>query len=89
MAGVRNTGHTQKNGAMSKVNKKFISQLTRTQRAPSAMAAVQVSRALPAVRFSCLLRGRFALVVLVHRVVGGVCVPGAKRLPVVKFYTGF
>jgi hypothetical protein len=53
-------GHTQKNGAVSKVNKKFISQLPRAQHAPSAAAAVQVSRALPAVRFSRLLRGRGA-----------------------------
>jgi hypothetical protein len=54
------TGCTQKNGAASKVNKKFISHLTRAQRTPSAAATVQVSRALPAVRFSCLLRGRGA-----------------------------
>ena len=46
------------NGAVSKVNKKFISHLTRAKRTPSAAAAVQVSHALPAVRFSCLLRGR-------------------------------
>ena len=45
------------NGAVSKVNKKFISHLTRAQRTPSAAATVQVSHALPAVRFSCLLRG--------------------------------
>jgi hypothetical protein len=51
-------GYSQKNGAVSKVNKKFIYQLTRTQRAPPAAATVQVSRALPAVRLSCLLRGR-------------------------------
>ena len=50
----------QKNGAVSKVNKKFISHLTRAQRTPSAAATVQVSHALPAVRFSCLLRGRGA-----------------------------
>ena len=56
---VCNTGCTQKNGAVSKVNKKFISHLTRAQRTPSAAATVQVSRALPAVRFSCLLRGQF------------------------------
>ena len=43
-----------------KVNKQFISHLTRTQRIPSAAATVQVSHALPAVRFSCLLRGRGA-----------------------------
>ena len=53
-------GYTQKNGAVSNVNKKFISHLTRAQRTPSAAAAVQVSHALPAVRFSCLLRGRVA-----------------------------
>ena len=52
------TGYTQKNGAVSKVNKKFISHLTLAQRTPSAAATVQVSHALPAVRFSCLLRGR-------------------------------
>ena len=45
------------NGAVSKVNKKFISHLTRAQRTPLAAAAVQVSHALPAVHFSCLLRG--------------------------------
>ena len=48
----------QMNGAVSKVNKKFISHLTRAQRTPSAAATVQVSHVLPAVRFSCLLRGR-------------------------------
>ena len=48
------------NGVVSKVNKKFISHLTRAQRTPSAAATVQVSHALPAVRFSCLLRGRGA-----------------------------
>ena len=46
------------NGAVSKVNKKFISHLTRAKRTSSAAATVQVSDALPAVRFSCLLRGR-------------------------------
>ena len=44
-------------GAVSKVNKKFISHLTRAQCTPSAAATVQVSHTLPAVRFSCLLRG--------------------------------
>jgi len=53
------TGYKQKNGAVSKVNK-FISLLTREQRTPSAVATVQVSHALPTVRFSCLLRGRGA-----------------------------
>ena len=52
-------GYTQKNVAVSKVNKKFISHLTQAQRTPSAAAAVQVSHALPAVRFLCLLRGQF------------------------------
>jgi hypothetical protein len=52
------TGYTQKNCAVSKVKKKIISHLTRAQLTPSAVATVQVSYALPAVRFSCLLRGR-------------------------------
>ena len=52
-----NTGYAQKNDADSKVKKKFISRLTRAQRTPSAATTVQVSHALPAVRFSCLLRG--------------------------------
>ena len=47
------------NGAVSKVNKKFICHLTRAQRTPSAAATVHVSHALPAIRFSCLLRGQF------------------------------
>ena len=41
-----NTGYSQKNGTVSKVKKKFISHLTRTQRTPSAAATVQVSQAL-------------------------------------------
>ena len=49
------TGCLQMKGAVSKVNKKFISHVTRAQRTPSAAATVQVSHALPAVRFSCLL----------------------------------
>jgi len=40
------TGYTQKNGAVSKVNKEFISHLTCVQRTPSAAATVQVSHAL-------------------------------------------
>ena len=48
----------QMNGAVSEVNKKLISHLTRAQRTPSAAATAHVSHALPAVRFSCLLRGR-------------------------------
>ena len=47
----------QMNGAVSKVNNKFISQVTRAQRTLLAAATVQVSHALPAIRFSCLLRG--------------------------------
>ena len=57
---VEYTGYTQKNVAVSKVNKEFISHITRAQRTPSAAATVQVSHALPAVRFSCLMRGRGA-----------------------------
>jgi hypothetical protein len=34
------TGYTQKNGAASKVNKKFIYHLTRAQLTPSAAATV-------------------------------------------------
>jgi len=40
------TGYTQKNCAVSKVNKKFISHLTRAQHTPSTAATVQVSHAL-------------------------------------------
>jgi hypothetical protein len=58
--GNKYTGHTQKNGAVSKVNKKFMSHITWAQHTPSVAATVQVSHALPAVRFSCLLRGRGA-----------------------------
>ena len=57
---VADTGYTQKNGAVSKGNKEFISHFTRTQHTPSAAATVQVSHALPVVRFSCLMRGRGA-----------------------------
>ena len=49
------------NGAVSKINKKFISHLTRAKRTPSAAATVEVSHALPAVRSLVLtagLRGR-------------------------------
>jgi hypothetical protein len=42
----RYTGYTQKNGAVSKVNKKFISHLTWAQRTLSGAANVQVSHAL-------------------------------------------
>ena len=44
------TGCLQINGAVSKVNKKFISHLTRAKPTQSAAATVQVSHALPAVR---------------------------------------
>ena len=54
------TGCTQKNGAVSKGKKEFISHFTGAQRTPSAVATVQVSHALPAVRFSCSMRGRGA-----------------------------
>jgi len=52
------TGCLQKNGADSKINKKFISHFTRAKRTPSAAATVQVSHALLAVRLSRLMRGR-------------------------------
>jgi hypothetical protein len=55
------TEHTQNNGAVSKVIKKCISHPTRVQRTLSAARAVQVSHVLPAVRFSCLLWGRWAV----------------------------
>ena len=45
------------NGAVSKVNKKFISHLTPAQRTPSAAATVQVSHALSAVRSLVLTAG--------------------------------
>ena len=45
------------NGAVSKVNNKFISHLTRAKRTPSAAATVQVSRVLPAVRSLVLTAG--------------------------------
>jgi hypothetical protein len=51
------TGHTQKNGAASKVIKEFISHPTRTQHTLSAAGTVHVSHALPAVCFPCLLWG--------------------------------
>ena len=47
----------QMNGAVSEVNKKFISHLTRAKRTPSAAATVQVSHALPAVRSLVLTAG--------------------------------
>ena len=50
------------NGAVSKVNKNFISHLTRAKPTPSAGATVQVSHALPGVPSLVLtagLRGQF------------------------------
>ena len=47
----------QMNGAVSKVNKKFISHLTRAKRTPSAAVTVLVSHALPAVRSLVLTEG--------------------------------
>jgi hypothetical protein len=52
-----NTRYTQKNGAVSKVNKKFISHLTRAQHTLSAEATGIVSHVLPVVCFSFLLHG--------------------------------
>jgi hypothetical protein len=49
--------HTQKNGAVSKIDNKFISQPTWAQHALSAAVTVQVAHMLPAVRFSCLVQG--------------------------------
>jgi hypothetical protein len=49
-------GHTQKNGAVSKVDN-FISHPTRAQHAMSVVGTVEVSHVLRVVRFSCLLRG--------------------------------
>ena len=56
------TVYLQMNGAVSKVNKKFISHLTRAKLTPLAAATVQVSHVLPAVRSFVLtagLRGQF------------------------------
>jgi hypothetical protein len=44
----------QKNGAVSKVNKGYMSHPTRAQRTLSAAGTLRVSRALRAVRFSSL-----------------------------------
>jgi hypothetical protein len=53
-----NTGNTQKNGAFSEVTKKIIYYPTWAQHTLSPAGTVRVSHVLPAVRFSCLLRGR-------------------------------
>jgi hypothetical protein len=42
-----NTGHTRKNGAISKVVKKIISHPTRAKRTLPAAGTMQVSHALP------------------------------------------
>ena len=54
---LRYTGCLQMNGAVSRVNKKFISHLTRAKLTPSAAATAQVSHALPAVRSLVLTAG--------------------------------
>ena len=56
------TGCLQMNGAVSKVNKKFISHLTRAKHTPLAVATAQVSRALPAVRSLVLTAGLWGMV---------------------------
>jgi hypothetical protein len=53
-----NTGHTKKNGATLKVDKKHFSHPTRAQYTISAAETLEVSLAVSAVRFSCLLGGR-------------------------------
>jgi hypothetical protein len=53
------TRHTQKNDAVSKVIKKCISHPTWAQHTLLAEGTVQVSHALPAVHFSCLLLDQF------------------------------
>jgi hypothetical protein len=45
-----------------KLTRNLFLNLTRAYRTPSAAATVRVSQALPAVPFSCLLRGRGASV---------------------------
>jgi hypothetical protein len=77
------TGHTQKNGAVSKVNKKFMSHITRTQHTSSAAATVQVSHALPAARFSCLLHRNVPVLlnrVFPQRWIGRAAANGDKNL---------
>ena len=53
------TGCLQMSGAVSKVNKKFISHLTRANLTPSAATTVQVPHALPAVRSLVLVQREF------------------------------
>ena len=52
------TGYNNRMVRFQKLTRNF-SHLTQAQRTPSAAATVQVSHALPAVLFSCLLRGQF------------------------------
>ena len=47
------------NGAVSKVNKKFISHLTRAKPTPSAAATVKFLMSYQQFARSCLLRGQF------------------------------
>jgi hypothetical protein len=54
------TRYSQKNGAVLKVNNKFISYIIQVKHTPLAEATVQVSHALLAVRFSWSLRGNRA-----------------------------
>ena len=54
---IQHAGCLQMNVAVSKVNRKFISRLTRAQRTPLAAAAVQVYHALPGVRSLVLTAG--------------------------------
>jgi hypothetical protein len=56
-----------------------MSHITRAQHTPSAAATVQVSHALPAVRFSCLLLGRGASLGEM-RWIGRAAVNGDKNL---------
>jgi hypothetical protein len=55
-----NEWHTCENGVISKVNKELISHPTRAQNTLSAVGTVQVSLALPAVRFPSLPRCRWS-----------------------------
>jgi hypothetical protein len=52
------TGHTQKNGAVSKVYKEFISNPIRAQHALPTVSTIHVCHEPLAVCISCLLRGR-------------------------------
>ena len=64
------------NGAVSKVNKKFVSHLTRAKPTTSAAETVQVSHALPAVRQLVLTAGlRYQFQDGVSAGKGFLCVP--------------